>query len=454
MKRSASLLALVAALTLAVGARAQDEFGTRAEAMDEFARTRIDEPRVVNQALSAWLAAAGAALGRSEWNLATSFAERAWMLYLEAADEGGEAVYSRQAALAKMALAKAALEQEQYQHAASMYRQSAELYPDPRAHASAGQIAGKLEDWQAARRDFEAALGLPRVEPSTHLRLAEVLYALGETERAIERVEEGVRAGADSQEARTLLTRFRREVAVEENYARGGTLHFAITFENVDEQRDFLHRVETSLERIYTRVCRELGQYPQNRVPVVVYPSASTYREASGAPTWTAAVYNGKIRVPTGDLAEAPDEHLDRLLAHEFSHYLIERLAGARAPAWLQEGLAQHVEANGEAPSWIPGFTRRLLRSYRDKPMPFTTKQLEGSFHGASGSGVQAAYAASYYMIQDILERDGMFRLHGFMEALKQGTSSEDALYQEMYLTYDKLDERWVTYAKQQLRMN
>jgi tetratricopeptide (TPR) repeat protein len=341
------------------------------------------------------------------------------MLYLEAAAESGEEVYARQAALAKMALAKAALEQEQYHHAASMYRQSAELYQDPRAHSSAGQIAGKLEDWQAARRDFEAALDLPGVDASTHMRLAEVLYSLGETERAIERVELGLAAGADPAEGERLLTRFRREVAVEENFARGGTLHFAITFENVDEQRGFLERVETSLERVYSRVCRELGLYPSNRVPVVVYPSATTYREASGAPTWTAAVYNGKIRVPSGDLAEAPDEHLDRLLAHEFSHYLIERLAGTRAPAWLQEGLAQHVEADGEAPAWIPGFTRRLLRSYRGKPMPFTTKQLEGSFHG--------------------------------MEALKDGTAAEDALYQEMYLTYDKLDERWVSYAKQQL---
>lgn len=447
-------VAAFVALSLTGDGRAQDQFGTQAEAMDEFARTRLEEPKIVNQALSSWLAAAGAALGRQEWNLATSFAERAWMLYLEAASEGGGDVYARQAALAKMALAKSALEQEQYHHAASMYRQSAELYPDPRAYSSAGQIAGRQEDWNAARRDFEAALALPGVEASTHLRLAEVLYALGETERAIERVEEGVQAGANSKEAQGLLTRFRREVAVEENYSKGGTLHFAITFENVDDQRGFLHRVETSLERVYSRVCQELGKYPQNRVPVVVYPSATTYREASGAPTWTAAVYNGKIRVPSGDLAEAPDEHLDRLLAHEFSHYLIERLAGTRAPAWLQEGLAQHVEADGEAPRWIPGFTRRLLRSYRGKPMPFTTKQLEGSFHGSSGSGVQAAYAASYYMIQDILETDGMFRLHRFMEAIKGGADTEDALYQEMYLTYDKLDARWVSYAKGQLNLD
>lgn len=447
-------LALSVALLAASSTPAQDQLGTQAETLDEFARGRLDDSRVVNQALTAWLAAAGAALGRSEWSLATSFAERAWMLYLEAASEGGEEPYARQAALAKMALGKSALEQEQYQHAASMYRQSAELNPDPRAYSSAGQIAGKLEDWNAARRDFEAALQLPGVEASVHLRLAEVLYSLGETERAIERVEEGVAAGADQAEAERLLARFRREVAVEENYSKGGTLHFSITFENVDEQRDFLQRVEASLERIYSRVCQELGQYPQNRVPVVVYPSATTYREASGAPTWTAAVYNGKIRVPSGDLAEAPDDYLDRLLAHEFAHYVIERMAGPRAPAWLQEGLAQHVEFLGEAPAWIPGYTRRLLRSYRDKPMPFTSKQLEGSFHGSQSGGVQAAYAASYYIIQDMLEQDGMFRLHRLMAALKAGTAPEDALYQEMYLTYEKIDGRWVAFAKQRLGLD
>jgi tetratricopeptide (TPR) repeat protein len=446
-RREIVALALVLALLPVSLLLAQEELDPYQ--YDEVARAQIGNARVVSGAMNLWLQATGAALGRADWSQATSLADRAWMLYRTVEDEVPETLprYAQHGAMIKMAQAKAMAEQGDDQNAASYYRQAGELHPDPRAWTSAGQIAGRMEEWHQARRDFEKALGLPGVSPDVYLRLGEVLYQLGETERAIEMVEEGVAKGVSRDQADLYLARFRREAQVEGGYSRGGTVHFRITFEDVEEQQDFLFRVEQSLERVFERVCRFLGTYPKNRVPVVIYPSTSKYRAASAAPSWTAAVYNGKIRVPTGDLTKADDGHLDRILAHEFAHYLIERLAGKGAPAWLQEGLAQHVEADGEPPSWVPEYTRRVLRNYRDKPFPVTMKQLEGGFHGVQGDGVQAAYAVSYYAMGVLLEEAGRFRVENLMGALKRGMEPEGALKLECFMDYSQLDQKWRDFA-------
>lgn len=454
LRRLAPAVLLVGLLTPQLRAQDLEQALPDPESLDALARVHRDDVELGAAALNRWLQEVGAALTEKRFDEATSRAERAWMLYQELQEPRQGRDYARYASLTKMALAKAAHERGDAQHAASLYREAGELHPDPRAFVSAGQIAGRMEEWHQARRDFEQALSMEGVSPEAYLRLGETLYQLGETERAIEAVEQGVAQGASRTQAEAYLSRFRREAEVEDGYSQGGTLHFVVSFEDVDQQQDFLRRVEASLERVYERVCRFLDKYPQNRVPVVIYPSASQYQAASGAPTWTAAVYNGKVRVPTGELATGDDAALDRILAHEFAHYLIERLAGKGAPAWLQEGLAQHVEADGEAPSWIPGYGRRLLQAYRRKPMPIKLAQLEGSFHGASGGGVQAAYTVSYYAVGYLLQSGGMFRLHNFMVALSEGKPTEEALDLELFLDYAQLDEKWQAHARSELRMS
>lgn len=444
----AGLVLLLAAGTAPLRAEDPDPY-----AYDDYAREHLDNPQIVSNALNVWLNAAGAALGREDWRSAFDMAGHAFSLYqtLETEAPGAAESFARQAGLARMAQAKATAEQQDHQTAADLYRQSAAVHPDARAWISAGQLAGRSEDWHQARRDFEEALEFEDVPPVVYLRLAEVLYHLGYTDQAIETIEEGVEKGADRKQAEAYLERFRREAGVEEGYSRGGTSHFRILFEDVSEQDEFRRRVESSLERVYERVCRFLGTYPRNRVPVVIYPSPDEYRAASEAPTWSAAVYNGKIRVPTGDLSRAEDDRLDRILAHEFAHYLIERLAGRGAPAWLQEGLAQHVEGDGEAPAWLPKVARKLLRRYQDKPFPLKVSQIEGSFHGATGDGARAAYVVSYYVIASLIRDPGRYRVDNLMGALKQGLSPEEALEQECFMDYEELEEHWQAHARSQL---
>lgn len=424
------------------------------EELDSLAWEDPTDPSLVRPAVQGWLSKASAAIQAEQWNLAFSHAERALQIgteYETSLDLEQENPLARELSWVYMALARVHAGREEWEFAAENYRQAARVVPSAAPLVSAARIAMHLEDWQNAQLDLEAAINLEDAGPDAYLKLAEVLYQLGDTSRALEILEEGRRQGLDSQAADQLQQRFEREMAVESDYQEGGTSNFRVVFENTRENRGFRRRVEQGLERVYSKVCHLLDKYPTQKVPVVIYPSPSAYQAASGAPSWTAAVYNGKIRIPTGDLEQASEEDLERILSHEFSHYIVERLAGKRCPVWLQEGIAQHVEAGGEPPSWVPSYARRLLKAYGSKPFPFSVKQLEGSFQGLSDDLVRAAYCVSYYTVQALLDDRSMFRVQGLMKRLKDGDSPEEALEKEMYLTYAKLDAMWLQYARKQL---
>jgi hypothetical protein len=61
---------------------------------------------------------------------------------------------------------------------------------------------------------------------------------------------------------------------------------------------------------------------------------------------WSAAAYDGRIRVPLGAGLEQPEE-LDRVVLHEFVHAVLAILGGRTVPAWVNEGLATVLEPAG-----------------------------------------------------------------------------------------------------------
>lgn len=457
MPRRAATWSVVLALGLAVGVgRAQGPLPKDPDELDSLARQYPDQLGLARLAMRAWLTEASRALQDERWEDARAGADRAMSLYHGApqydAEEGGS--LAQEASMSRMVQGRVAAAEGDDARAAELYREGAEFHPEPRAWMSAGDLSARTEDWYQAQEDYERALELEGVDPDVHLRLAEVLYKLGRTSEALERVEQGAEAGAVEAKVEAMRQRFQREEAVEGGYTSGGNHHFAMSFEaQIDGYvRD---RILESLERAYDRVGGLLQTYPKSLVPVVVYPSGEVYRAASGAPNWTVAAYNGKIRIPSGGAADVDDEQLDRVLAHEFTHYLTERLAGQACPAWVQEGLAQHAEAGGDAPTWLSGFLRPILKRQREgQPFPLSVKQIEGRFHGLTGPSVHLAYAVSYYAVQYLVDYGAMFRIHNFLAAIKGGLSPEEALQQELFHDYAKLDAEWLAYARRDLGLD
>ena len=66
------------------------------------------------------------------------------------------------------------------------------------------------------------------------------------------------------------------------------------------------------------------------------------------AAAWTAALNDGKIRIPTSGIKAVTPE-MASVLRHELTHSFVPQITHDRAPTWLNEGIAQLEEGRTTA---------------------------------------------------------------------------------------------------------
>ena len=140
------------------------------------------------------------------------------------------------------------------------------------------------------------------------------------------------------------LERWRSQAAHEDGFFSSGNPRFELAYDGDhrelrDAEADLLER----LDRAYQDLGELFGAFPleERRLRVVLY-RAEDFTRLTGLGHWAGGVFDGTIRVPIG--AEGVDPRLDGVLRHELSHAFVERLGGGACPAWLNEGLAQILE--------------------------------------------------------------------------------------------------------------
>lgn len=184
-----------------------------------------------------------------------------------------------------------------------------------------------------------------------------------------------------------------------------------------------------------------LGVLPE-KIPVEVYLSGAELRGESPAPTesfatWMAGVYDGTVRVAVGDgeLPEPP--FLVLLLTHEVAHVAVDHLSGGRAPAWLDEGIAQFVAQN------LPRRAEKRLKeaAHSDALLPLIV--LEAPFHLLEQKPmVDLAYAQASSLVTFLDRAVGWEGIRAVLARLAQGASSAEAC-QSVGWAYPRLEAAW-----------
>ena len=179
----------------------------------------------------------------------------------------------------------------------------------------------------------------------------------------------------DDRELQDQLDDWRKEHELQSRFHEVRTEHFTALFEAAADE-PLAREVVERLEAAYWRVGNTLGVYPSQPIIVVLY-TREQFGDITRLAAWSAAAYDGRIRVPLGRRAGAAEE-LDRVLSHEFVHAVVAMLGGRTVPAWVNEGLATVLEpaglrrgSNAGAHRRAPGLSK-LHRSF------------VGSLHGAT----------------------------------------------------------------------
>jgi tetratricopeptide (TPR) repeat protein len=243
--------------------------------------------------------------------------------------------------------------------------------------------------------------------------LGNAAYAQGDLDLAIKSYEHVLKLSPGERTVAKQLEDWKKEAALHGSYTAQPTARFNVMFEGATQQ-EIATRVSAVLEAAYARIGQRLS-YPPETVTAILY-TGEQFRDITKSPSWAAAAYDGRIRIPVRGALNVPSE-LERIVTHEYVHAVIHQLY-PRVPEWLNEGLATYLEPGDHA--WL---TARLRGAEEKIPMA----RLSEAFQTGDATDAAIAYAESYVGARILAERLGQ-NLPVFLQYVSNGTTVDQAL--------------------------
>ncbi|MCB0360370.1 MAG: hypothetical protein KDD44_12065, partial [Bdellovibrionales bacterium] len=180
------------------------------------------------------------------------------------------------------------------------------------------------------------------------------------------------------------------------------------------------------LNENYEELSRIFAITPTRKV-VLRFLTPEEFHAQTGAPTWTSAMFfQGEITVPLRSHGRVNSTQLRRALRHEYVHAVVAELSNNRAPAWLDEGIAQLIEGQ---PNPLLGPALRKWISH-DSPLPLNW--LENGFTTLDEKLVPTAYAQSLFATRTLVNSHGFPAVTAYLKRLGDGTES-DVAFEEVF---------------------
>jgi tetratricopeptide (TPR) repeat protein len=256
------------------------------------------------------------------------------------------------------------------------------------------------------------------------LWLGDLHYRAGRLEQAISICDAALERAPRNRELRDRLVNWTKEHELQSRFHEVRTSRFIVLFEAIADE-PLARRVLEQLETAYARIANTLGLYPSEPITALIY-SRQQFDDITRLASWSAAGYDGRIRVPRSVAVSERDE-LDRVLSHEFVHALVDMTAGRSVPAWLNEGLATALEPTGPTSAdATPSQRARLALS-----------QLHRGFVLLSRRDAEAAYASSAQAVRRLLDQHGAGTITALLGDLRRGVPFASAFEYRLAMRYE-----------------
>lgn len=205
----------------------------------------------------------------------------------------------------------------------------------------------------------------------------------------------------------------------------------------------FAKRVSDKAETYYKTIADDLGftRYQNfwiwdNRVKIVIYPTASAFAEACEAPVWA----SGRASYARHEIAsyrQSGPGFLTSLLPHELSHLILSDFMGeARVPLWLTEGFAQWEQEGRKSSGFLQG------QGFKLKDLMVADIRRD-----SDQQRVAIFYAQSASVVGFMISRYGGTAFGAFCKAMRDGKTVEAALaaaYPGDLPSVDALEQKWL----------
>jgi hypothetical protein len=165
------------------------------------------------------------------------------------------------------------------------------------------------------------------------------------------------------------------------------------------------------LEQEFTRISSELGCRADERI-VTIVQSREAYFKTTRVAEWSAAAYDGKIRVPIVENNQiSPD--IRQTFAHEIVHACLANMGSW--PTWLHEGLAQRLSGRT-----LGGDVKQALRALAQQGKLPKLSELGQSWTSLNAVEANLAYHLALAAAELLYEKQTIFGVRNLLKAPEQ----------------------------------
>ena len=268
-------------------------------------------------------------------------------------------------------------------------------------------LLDKHQPAQALRRLEWSLANEGRANPLTLALAGLAAYHSDSLDRAAQYWRESLQIENNPSVAR-LLDRVTRESAADRGSNVEHGQRFRLRFDGGRIPPHIASAMLQSLDAEYHRIDTQLGCGGNESITAIVL-SRDAYKASSGGAEWSAAQYDGRIRVGMPDAAEVSPE-LRRRFAHEIVHACIARRGSF--PSWFHEGLAQRYSGDRLSSEE----TAEIRAALRDARLP-ALSSLSGPWTGMSAAQARLAYNYALAAVETLIAQEGEDRLRDLLRS-------------------------------------
>ncbi len=214
--------------------------------------------------------------------------------------------------------------------------------------------------------------------------------------------------------------------------------HFIIRYRDSDKTVEGYEYREL-LRLAYGEISRDFAYYFQSKIVVLLY-GLEEFKQLGGIPHWSTGLFDGKVRMPMsrGGLV---DRDLSAVAHHELTHAFIAAMSLNRAPAWVQEGLAQYEEHK------IRPINPALFRAALKKGSILSWEKMiqeNQLLKKNDNSEVGLFYQQSFMFVTYLINRFHMFAVKQMLEDFGRVKNSEEVIRDTLMISPQKLYQEWL----------
>ncbi len=289
-----------------------------------------------------------------------------------------------------------------------------------------------------ALQHLEDAVSRGIISPEAHFVLGNIYYDKNDLLNAIKNWEIA-QHHSPNKAIHSKIVKAKKELKHDEKLSDKISCNFVLKYDQDDTYSSEL--VLHLLVNAYNQLAYDFGLYENSEFTVILY-SHEDFTNILNVPSWAAAIYDGKIRIPF-QYASLDIDELESIIRHELTHAIIHRIAGNKVPAWIHEGIAQYKDGVNDS-----GVKEALKIAVVNNGMIPISELTAGFGNFKDKTRVRVAYAESLDFIEYLINNYGFYTILDILNNFNNHASL-DELFNSVYrIGLNQLEDDWIEHLR------